>query len=437
MAKRGPSGNDPQRILDDAALAAALDAELLAEHPSKFEPGKRRRISRIGYGQQGVVRKRGSQWRVQYRGEPDKDGRRRQHSVALGSIDDMTLEQARASATRVLDSLAPRRIVPGTTCRWEDWVDRFVALYLPMLRRTSQDSAGSIIRVHLRPAFAGRLLHDITPGRVQALIAKWKLQGVAASTIRARYSVLCRLLGQAAFLGLSAHVPDAKQVRLPRSDAVELRRRNKAFSTDELDKILAAAEEPWLTLFKFMGFAGLRIGEALGLRWCDLDLHAGRMRIVRQAVAGRETAPKTDSSMADRAIPPALLEHLRGFRAQHGGPAEGFLFPSPVKAGPRHASGVRKRHLAPLLKRLGVTGRSSHAFRHWLGITAAREGTPIPALQQVLRHRDRRSTEIYTTLSTADADAALARATSRYVRDARKVLSTPAKRNDGETDDSA
>lgn len=436
MSKRTPP-EKPHLTLDDAALAAAIEAAMLDSEAPRFEPGKRRRIARIGYGQQGVVRKRGNTWRVQYRGEPDNHGKRRQHSVRLGFIDEMNLEQARTVAARVLESNAPARIAPGTSCRWEDWVDRFVALYLPMLRRTSQESAGSIIRVHLRPAFAGRLLHDITPGRVQALIAKWKLQGVAASTIRARYSVLCRLLGQAAFLGLSAHVPDTKQVRLPRSDAVELRRRHKAFSTDELDQILAAAEEPWLTLFKLMGFAGLRIGEALGLRWCDLDLHAGRMRIVRQAVAGRETAPKTDSSMAERAIPPALLEHLHGFRAQHGGAGDGFLFPSPVKAGPRHASGVRKRHLAPLLKRLGVTGRSSHAFRHWLGITAAREGTPIPALQQVLRHRDRRSTEIYTTLSTADADAALARATSRYVRDARKVLSAPEKRNDGETDDSA
>lgn len=436
MAKRRTPGDQPTLLLDDAALAAALEADLAAESPMPLVPGKRRRILRIGYGQQGVVRRRGNKWRLQYRGEPDANGRRRQHSVPLGYVDDMTLQQARASATRVLESLAPRCVVPGSTCKWEDWVDRYVALYLPMLRQSSQQSSGSIIRTHLRPEFTGKLLHEITPGRIQALIARWRLQRVAPSTIRTRYAVLCGMLRQAEYLGLAAHVPDTRQVSLPRAEAVDLRRRNVAFSTEELAQILAAAEEPWHTLFAVQAFCGLRISEVLGLRWTDIDLEGARLRIVRQAVARREAAPKTDASIADRTIPANLLEHLRTFRAERGGAADGYLFPSPKDGGPLHASGVRKHHLAPLLKRLGIPHRSTHAFRHWLGVTAAREGVPVPVLQRLLRHRDRRSTEVYTTMSTADADAALAVVQSRYIQAAQDVLSTRAKRNASKPEDS-
>jgi integrase len=43
-------------------------------------------------------------------------------------------------------------------------------------------------------------------------------------------------------------------------------------------------------LFELLVFAGLRIGEALGLRWCDIDLDGRTLRVEQQL--GRDRRPK-------------------------------------------------------------------------------------------------------------------------------------------------
>jgi integrase len=422
--------------MDDAELDARLrelsDALCTETPASDFVPAKRRRIPRIGRGQDGVVRLRGRIWRLQFRSPPDADGKRRQRSVRVGTIDEMTEEQARTAARLMLERLAPRRIEPGSTCTWESWCERYLSVYVAMLRRTSQESVSSAIRVHLVPAFADLYLHEIRVARVQSWIARQRTFGAAPSTIAWRYALLRRMLRRARREGLAVEVPTADDVDLPRSDAVSGRRHVRGFTTDELRQILAVTEEPWKTLFMLCAFCGLRISEALGLRWSDVSLDTGRLSIVRQATYGKESRPKTEASIAERRIPPMMLEHLRAFAA--GRIAEdGLLFPSP-RGGPYHASGVRKHHLTPILRRLGITGRSFHGFRHWLGTTAARHGIPLPAVQRVMRHRDPRSTQVYIEVAGAEVDAAIVGVESRYLESARNVLSGAPKPEESEMD---
>jgi len=410
--------------IDYAELAAAL-AVLESPTSALRKPS---RVARIGNGQLGTVRLRGRVWRLQYRAESDANGRRRQHSVRIGSRDEMTEQMARDVATQMLAQLVPLRVAPGTSCTWESWLTRYTVVYLPLLRRTSQQSTGSIVRRHLKGAFAGLHLHQIGVGRVQSLIARWRAQGVAPMTIATRWSVLRRVLRRARLEGLAVGVPAGAHVDLPRSDAVASTERVKAFTPLELHQLLELSVEPWRTLWQCLAFLGLRISEGLALRWSDFDLEAGRVRITRQAVYGRVTAPKTASSISDRAVPPALLEHLRAYCVACRS-AEGLLFPGPRKDCPLHASGVRRHHLAPVLRKLGIRGRSTHGFRHFFGLQAARAGVPLPALQRALRHRDRRSTEVYTTLNTEDVDLAVGRVESLYLESTPAVLSATGKRN--------
>ena len=438
-AARGgaPRGKPRGRPRDDEALLdmdlGELSAALAAEASSTTAgPAMRRRIPRVGRGQAGIVRLRGRVWRLQYRGEPDEHGKRRQHSVRIGTCDDMSEAMARELGARMIEQLVPVRVAPGSSCAWEAWVARYQRVYLPLLRESSQDSTGSIIRRHLRGAFASLHLHQISLGRVQSLIARWRAQGVAPSTIGTRWSVLRRMIGKARAEGLAVGIPRGAHVDLPRSDAVVTGDKLRAFTTAELHQILAASEEPWKTLWQCCAFMGLRISEALGLRWSDIDLEAGRVHIRRQALFGREVAPKTASSIADRRIPPVLLERLRDYSAGRAAD-DALLFPSPRDGRPYHASGVRKHHLAPVLRELGIRGRSSHGFRHWFGLEAARAGVPLPSLQRALRHKDRRSTEVYTTTSSADVDSAMVRTESRYLESTPALLSALEKRNALET----
>ena len=55
----------------------------------------------------------------------------------------------------------------------------------------------------------------------------------------------------------------------------------------DLAKLLEHAG-PCRPLFEFLAYTGLRIGEALGLRWCDVDSDAGVLR-VRQQLSRQRT----------------------------------------------------------------------------------------------------------------------------------------------------
>lgn len=76
------------------------------------------------------------------------------------------------------------------------------------------------------------------------------------------------------------------------------------------------------TLVRILYFAGLRLGEALGLRWSDVDFAGGVIRVQRSYVLGQEDVPKSGKPrivpLADDLVP--VLDQLskRGFSTGHG-----------------------------------------------------------------------------------------------------------------------
>src|SRR5439155_13407722 len=67
----------------------------------------------------------------------------------------------------------------------------------------------------------------------------------------------------------------------------------KALSEAELAAVLAKVPERWRLFFEFLAQTGLRIGEAIELRWSDVDLGAGTLRISRRYYRGKVAPPKS------------------------------------------------------------------------------------------------------------------------------------------------
>lgn len=391
----------------------------------------RRRVPRIGQEQLGTVRIHGRRWRLQFRGQPEASGRRKQISITLGERAEMNYDQAREHANRLMRQLAPRRVGLGATWQWSDWIKRVLEVYVPNRRPGSRRTMTSIIRVHVAPAFRRYQLHEIRIALVQNWIAQMRARGASPVSIRVRYRVLLWILRRARAEGLTVEVPRPGDVDLPRSNAPHARRRVRAFTTDQVVRIVEVSREPWRTLWMLLALCGLRVGEGLGLRRSDLDLETGRVFVGRQASAGSEVAPKTETSVAERRIPPVLLEHLRGFCADLG--ADALLFPSP-RGGVFDDSGVRRYHLRPILAQLSITGLSCHGFRHWFGSVGAEAGVPLPTLQRAMRHGDLRSTQVYISVPTEAVDRAIDAIESCYSRAAAEFS---AKRNGIEAHETA
>ena len=157
-----------------------------------------------------------------------------------------------------------------------------------------------------------------------------------------------------------------------------------------LDKAQGSSIEALVVL---LAGTGLRIGEALGLRWRDLALREGRARIVRAQVenAGeilfRE--PKTAHSRRTLRLPAivvdALLRHRgRSSATPHG---ERLVFTN-RRGGPMRRSNLMRREWHPLLERAGLARCGFHVLRHTFTSHALGAGIDARTVADQLGHRD-------------------------------------------------
>jgi integrase len=111
-------------------------------------------------------------------------------------------------------------------------------------------------------------------------------------------------------------------------------------------------------------FSGLRLGEALALRWEDVDLAAGTIHI---------RAAKTLASVRAVNLLPVLRSELRVYKTSLSDPRDALLFAA-RNGQPLNASNVRQRILALAIQRANIrlhqrgipplpTGLTPHSLR--------------------------------------------------------------------------
>ncbi len=136
---------------------------------------------------------------------------------------------------------------------------------------------------------------------------------VAVGTVRGHVAAVKVLLATAAEDGLIRHNP-AAGVRIARPggsdiepDAAEQRR---ALDSDELERFLQACPPEWALLFRLFAMTGIRVGEAIELRWKDIDFDAQRLRVRRQFYKGVVGPPKSVNGKRDIPLSTKMTQDL-------------------------------------------------------------------------------------------------------------------------------
>ena len=182
------------------------------------------------------------------------------------------------------------------------------------------------VRRHLVPWFGSRPIRGITPNELVAWHADQRRSGAAAWSIKGRWNALRGVLGHAVRHGLLAGNP---------ADTLTARERpkpggsSKRFLTEEeMRAILDTASGRSRTLIAVLLFSGLRISEALGLVWGDVDIRTGHLRVRHQlARNGNRIRVKTTGSHRDVVIMDTLARNLRRHQlaSKHSKPGD-FVF---------------------------------------------------------------------------------------------------------------
>lgn len=149
------------------------------------------------------------------------------------------------------------------------------------------------------------------------------------------------------------------------------------------------------TLFLVMLDAGLRPGEANGLRWDAVDLDAGVLRVesaMRASSTGRRAPSetlKTDrhGDAAHRVVPmmPELVEALRGELVRQGEAGGPHPFASITKS----ALDTGAKRIARATGVVGVTGEPVHpnGYRHTFASICRHRGMPYEVLAKLMGHK--------------------------------------------------
>ena len=175
----------------------------------------------------------------------------------------------------------------------------------------------------------GRLkLSKLTPYHVQCLYAAKLREGLKPSSVRYIHAVLRRALEQAVRFHLIPFNPAAR-VDPPKVRQQEI----TPLDTEQARQFLQAANgEKFEALYVLSLTVGLRCGEALGLKWSDIDLDAGTLRVAWQLQRIREGGglifmePKNASrrtvDLPQRAVE-ALRRHRKGQLEERTTPCSG------------------------------------------------------------------------------------------------------------------
>jgi integrase len=316
----------------------------------------------------------------------------------LGFTDEISRDQAMKLRAQKLDEVNSNRMLAPSLVRFSDLATRYLKT-----RATTHSSATRAweetqIENHIVPAFGALRLSEIDRLAVeQWLAAKPHLSWWTKDGLR---RLLARIFTAAEEWGWFEGKKPTLGIRLGRKKLVY---EKKLLTVPQFRLLLAALDEEMRFLVLILFCLGLRVSEALGLRWKDLTWDAQTISLERRWHRGDlSEAMKTEGSADTLRLSASMLAEFERRRSK----PDDFLFIG-EKGNPPDDRDLGRERLRPVMKRLGIytKGNLWHQFRR-AHVTYKQQvgATPMEA-QKSARHASLDMTMLYT-LTDAERETA-------------------------------
>ena len=342
---------------------------------------------------EGNIRKRkDGRWEGRYTAGHDPETGKAIYKNVLGKTQAEVKEKLKAAIKRsqALDLTKAGKYTVG---EWmEVWFEDYAKL---KVRPSSHQTYRGYIDNHIKPNIGDIPLEKLTSldlqklckkllanGRVDRLESKEQPKGLSAKTVRNIHQILSSALKLAQEQRIILANP-AEGCALPKVEHREM----KTLPVEQLQSFLREARESGVFELYYLELAtGLRRGELLGLKWEDIDLERGDLRVKRQIsrINGEVVEAPLKTKNAYRTLPLAedTIDILKEQRKKFG--SSPWVFPSPT-GGPISPDSVLHM-LHRVLKRAGLPRVRFHDLRHTFATLALQNGVDIKTVSGMLGH---------------------------------------------------
>jgi integrase len=364
--------------------------------------------NRRGHGEGSITQRADGRWMVRVDLGRGLNGKRR-CKTAYTHTEAGAVAQLRRLGGRAIDG----HLVSTSTPTVGDYLEDWFATHSDDWRPSTQRGYRGAIDRQLRPAFGPLRLEQLTPQVIQRWLTDQKQAHGARRRITLAHAILRSALTSAQRLQLIS-VNAAELVTVPRPQARVIEPLDVAHAR----VFLAAAQSHRLAaLFSVALACGLRLGEATGLKWDDVDLATGELRIRQQLQVVNKRLVlqplKTQKSRRTLALPQVCVEALRVYRTRQleqrlkaGGDwvDEGLVFTLARRGKARRlGTALHPRNVLRLLHALLQAAKLPrmrfHDLRHSAASLLIAEGVQLAEVSMLLGHSELRITaDLYTHL---------------------------------------
>lgn len=366
----------------------------------------------------GSIRKRpDGRYEGRYTGP---DGR--QHSV-YGKSPKAVGEALRAAQHRVDTGtwLEPSRMTVG------EWLDVWLADYQGHTTGRTVATYTAVINRHMRSLYVGIRLSAFSPIHVRRLVSTMTKEKKAPATVKHARGILSACMNAAVEAGLISSNP-VEGVKPPRM----IRQEYTIIDRDHIPEFIRAANETkYPEVLTFLLMTGLRVGELRGLRWADVDLDAGTLRVERQlhalSAAVREFRPPKDGEARTIHLTPQAVELLKAHRRAQlqrrmaAGWTDDEITRDLVfrkENGQNFEESTMHRLIERVRVLMDMPKLRLHDLRHSYAVAALRSGVDVKTVQNNLGHKHASITLDTYAAYTDDAGKSGAEKLGKYWSDA-------------------
>lgn len=346
---------------------------------------------------QGRVYRRGTGWafKVDLPRDPATGQRRQRQKGGFA-----TRKAAEDGLTDLLGEIRKDMVAGTGTTKLDDWLDEWLAAVQPALRPSTYSLYSTAVTSWITPRIGALKLAEVTPQVVQRLYNDLATsggrngKGLGPRSVRLAHQVLQQAFAKAVEWRVTPTNPLVAGIILPRMEPKEM----KTLSAEDAKAFLhATADDRLGPLWCLLLTTGLRRGEALGLRWIDVDLEDAWLEVRQAVVAVKGTPmlsePKTKTGRRTVYLSGRSIEALKDQRTRQDADrklvgsaweASGLVFTT-TTGGLLHPRNVL-RDFQSALDRAKLPRVRLHDLRHTVATLLLHEGAHPKVVQELLGH---------------------------------------------------